>query len=134
VNHADQPGRVTASQAHAAYEALQEEAGAAREISEELGTDEALDSYGVLAEEAETAYAEYEAARDRENHARAEHEPGDLGLSTGQWHDLAVAYNHGLIEPAEGTVEAEAFRRMDAYARQEATRAAQAESEPQAEP
>ena len=35
-----------------------------------------------------------------------------------------IAYNYGLIEPAEGTVEAEAFRRMDAYARQEATRAA----------
>jgi hypothetical protein len=51
-------------------------------------------------------------------------EPDDLGLSTGQWHDLAIAYNYGLIEPAEGTVEDEAFRRMDAYARQEATRAA----------
>ncbi|HEY3942544.1 MAG TPA: hypothetical protein VGL60_08665 [Acidimicrobiales bacterium] len=55
---------------------------------------------------------------------QAEQEPDDLGLSTGQWHDLAVAYNYGLIEPAEGTVEAEVFRRMDAYARQEATRAA----------
>jgi hypothetical protein len=55
---------------------------------------------------------------------QAEPEPGDLGLSDDQWHDLAVAYNYGLIEPAEGTAEAEAFRRMDAYARQEATRAA----------
>jgi hypothetical protein len=55
---------------------------------------------------------------------QAEQEPGDLGLSAGDWRDLAVAYNHGLIEPAEGTVEAEVFRRMDAYARQEATRAA----------
>jgi hypothetical protein len=55
---------------------------------------------------------------------QAEQEPGDLGLSDAEWHDLAIAYNHGLIEPAEGTVEAEAFRRMDAYARQEATRAA----------
>jgi hypothetical protein len=55
---------------------------------------------------------------------QAGQEPGDLGLSADDWHDLAVAYNHGLIEPAEGTVEAEAFRRMDAYARQEATRAA----------
>jgi hypothetical protein len=133
VNRADQPGRVTASQAYAAYEALQEEADAAREISEELGTDEALDSYGVLAGEAETAYAEYEAARDRENHAQAEQEPSDLGLSTGEWHDLAIAYNHGLIEPAEGTAEAEAFRRMDAYARQEATRAAR-EPEPDQAP
>jgi hypothetical protein len=64
---------------------------------------------------------------------QAGQEHGDLGLSTGQWHDLAIAYNYGLIEPAEGTVEAEAFRRMDAYARQEAIRAAQAENEPQAE-
>jgi hypothetical protein len=64
---------------------------------------------------------------------QAENQPGDLGLSAGQWHDLAVAYNYGLIEPAEGTVEAEAFRLMDAYARQEATRAAQADNEPQAE-
>jgi hypothetical protein len=55
---------------------------------------------------------------------QAEQELDDLGLSADDWHDLAVAYNHGLIEPAEGTVEAEAFRRMDAYARQEATRAA----------
>jgi hypothetical protein len=41
----------------------------------------------------------------------------DLGLSTDQWHDLAIAYNYGLIQPAAGTVEDEAFRRMDAYAR-----------------
>jgi hypothetical protein len=54
---------------------------------------------------------------------QAEQQPGDLGLSTSEWHDLAIAYNHGLIEAAEGTVEAEAFRRMDAYARQEAMRA-----------
>jgi hypothetical protein len=64
---------------------------------------------------------------------RAEQELDDLGLSAGDWHDLAIAYNHGLIEPAEGTVEAEAFRRMDAYARQEATRAAQADNEPEPE-
>jgi hypothetical protein len=77
---------------------------------------------------------------------QAGQQPGDLGLSTSEWHDLAIAYNHGLIEPAEGTAEAEAFRRMDAYARQEATRAAQererewargrehqADNEPQAE-
>jgi len=64
---------------------------------------------------------------------QAGQQPGDLGLSLDDWHDLAIAYNYGLIEPAEGTVEAEAFRRMDAYARQEATRAAQADNEPQAE-
>jgi hypothetical protein len=64
---------------------------------------------------------------------QAEQEAGDLGLSADDWHDLAIAYNYGLIEPAEGTVEEQAFRRMDAYARQEATRAAQAENEPQAE-
>jgi hypothetical protein len=64
---------------------------------------------------------------------RAEQERDDLGLSAEQWNDLAIAYNHGLIEPAEGTVEAEAFRQMDAYARQEAIRAAQADNEPQAE-
>jgi hypothetical protein len=64
---------------------------------------------------------------------QAEQELGDLGLSADDWHDLAIAYNNGLLEPAEGTVEAEAFRRMDAYARHEATRAAQADNEPQAE-
>ena len=64
---------------------------------------------------------------------QAEQERDDLGLSISQWHDLAIAYNYGLMEPAEGTVEEEAFRRMDAYARQEAIRAAQADNEPQAE-
>lgn len=48
----------------------------------------------------------------------------DMGLSYDDWQDLALAYSHGLIEPAEETVEAEAFRRMDAYARQEAIRVA----------
>jgi hypothetical protein len=57
----------------------------------------------------------------------------DLGLSYDDWQDLAFAYNHGLIEPAEGTVEAEAFRRMDAYARQEAIRVAK-ERERECEP
>jgi hypothetical protein len=60
-------------------------------------------------------------------------QPAGLGLSPGEWHDLAVAYNYGLIEPAEGTVEAEAFTQMDAYARQETNRAAQAENEAEAE-
>jgi hypothetical protein len=63
---------------------------------------------------------------------RAEQELDDLGLSADDWHDLAIAYNNGLIEPAEGTVEAEAFRRMDAYARQEATRAAREPEQDQA--
>ena len=60
-------------------------------------------------------------------------EPDDLGLTSEDWQDLQFAYNFGTIDPAPGTVEAEAFRQMDAYARQEATRAAQAENEPQAE-
>jgi hypothetical protein len=55
---------------------------------------------------------------------RAEQELDDLGLSYDDWHDLAIEYNYGLIESAEGTVEAEAFRRMDAYARQKAIRVA----------
>ena len=52
----------------------------------------------------------------------------DLGLSPADWGDLQVAYNFGLIEPAEGTVEAEAFDRMDAYARREAERIAAADA------
>ena len=52
----------------------------------------------------------------------------DLELSPADWGDLQVAYNFGLIEPAEGTVEAEAFDRMDAYARREAERIAAADA------
>ncbi len=37
----------------------------------------------------------------------------DLGLTPGQWMDLQYGDNTGLIEPQEGTVEDEAFRRMD---------------------
>jgi hypothetical protein len=37
----------------------------------------------------------------------------DLGLTPDEWMDLQFAYNSGLIEPQEGTVEDEAFRRMD---------------------
>ena len=46
-------------------------------------------------------------------------ETGDLGLSPGQWMDLQFDYNAGLAEPQEGTVEAEAFRRMDGDVRRD---------------
>ena len=38
--------------------------------------------------------------------------------------DLQIAYNFGTYEPAPGTVEDEAFRRMDEYARSEVERVA----------
>ena len=76
------------------------------------------------------------------------HDPevDDLGLTSEDWLDLQFAYNFGTIEPAPGTVGAEAFRRMDDYARREAERIAALEeadeawrasrpgSAPQAEP
>lgn len=40
----------------------------------------------------------------------------DLGLTHDDWDSLQLAYNFGTIEPAEGTVEAEAFKRMTEYA------------------
>jgi hypothetical protein len=40
------------------------------------------------------------------------------------WEDLRIAYLYGTYEPGPGTVEEEAFRRMDAYARGEAERIA----------
>jgi hypothetical protein len=46
----------------------------------------------------------------------------DLGLTDGDWATLQFAYNYGTMDPAEGSVEAEAFRRMDAWNRQEAAR------------
>jgi hypothetical protein len=46
----------------------------------------------------------------------------DLGLTDGDWAALQFAYNYGTLEPVEGSVEAEAFRRMDAWNRQEAAR------------
>jgi hypothetical protein len=46
----------------------------------------------------------------------------DLGLTPDQWMDLQYAYNSGLMEPQEGTVEDEAFRRMDAEAHQDCLR------------
>jgi hypothetical protein len=55
-------------------------------------------------------------------------ETDDLGLTSEEWQDLQFAYNNfGTIDPAPGTVEAEAFRQMDAYARREVERVAAAE-------
>ena len=51
----------------------------------------------------------------------------DLGLTDGDWAALQFAYNYGTLEPVEGSVEAEAFRRMDAWNRQEARRVRQEE-------
>ena len=51
-------------------------------------------------------------------------EADDLGLTAEEWLDLQYAYNYGTFEPAPGTVEAEAFRQMDNYARREVERAA----------
>ena len=48
-------------------------------------------------------------------------EVDDLGLTSLDWEDLRIAYLYGLYEPAPGTVDEEAFRRMD-YARSEAER------------
>ena len=44
-------------------------------------------------------------------------ETDDLGLTHEEWMDLRFAYNFGTIEPAPGTIEAEAFAQMDEYAR-----------------
>jgi hypothetical protein len=38
----------------------------------------------------------------------------ELGLTPDQWMDLRYAYNSGRMDPEEGTVEDEAFRRLDA--------------------
>jgi hypothetical protein len=51
----------------------------------------------------------------------------DLGLTDGDWAALQFAYNYGTLEPVEGSVEAEAFRRMDAWNRHEAARRARQE-------
>ena len=51
-----------------------------------------------------------------------------LGLTAEEWLDLQYAYNYGTLEPAPGTVEAEAFRQMDNYARREVERVAAAEA------
>ena len=72
-------------------------------------------------------------------------EVDDLGLTSLDWEDLRIAYLYGLYEPAPGTVDEEAFRRMD-YARSEveriaaleeadeAWRASRPDRAPQAEP
>jgi hypothetical protein len=52
----------------------------------------------------------------------------DLGLTHEEWMDLRFAYNFGTIDPAPGTVEAAAFAQMDAYARREVDRVADAEA------
>ena len=46
----------------------------------------------------------------------------DLGLTDGDWATLQFAYNYGTMEPIECTVEAEAFRRMNDWNRQETVR------------
>ena len=51
-------------------------------------------------------------------------EPGngdvdDLGLTFDDWEAIRIGYNFGTMEPAEGTVEEEAFRRLDAENRRE---------------
>jgi hypothetical protein len=47
----------------------------------------------------------------------------DLGLTADERHDLQVAYQFGTMEPAEGTVEAQAFARMADYTRRDFDRA-----------
>ena len=39
----------------------------------------------------------------------------DLGLTHDEWHDIAMDYYFSNTEPAEGSVEAEAFKRLDAF-------------------
>jgi hypothetical protein len=51
-------------------------------------------------------------------------EVDDLGLTSEHRMDLHIACNFGLMDPAPGTVEAEAFRRMGEHARSEAERVA----------
>jgi hypothetical protein len=51
-------------------------------------------------------------------------EVDDLGLTSEDWEDMRIAYLYGTYEPGPGTVEEEAFRRMDAHARSEAERVA----------
>ena len=55
----------------------------------------------------------------------------EITVTSGATEALACAF-FGLIEPGEGTVEAEAFRRMDAYARAEVDRVAASEKAEQA--
>lgn len=43
----------------------------------------------------------------------------EFGLTDNEWHDIATDYYFGNTEPAEGSVEAEVFRRLDALTRRE---------------
>jgi hypothetical protein len=52
----------------------------------------------------------------------------DLGLTSEDWQDLIIAYNYGTIDPEPGTIEAEAFRRLDEHTRRDFDRAAAAEA------
>jgi len=54
-------------------------------------------------------------------------EADDLGLTSEERQDLQFAYNYGTLDPAPGTIEAEAFRQMDEYIRRDFDRAAAAE-------
>jgi hypothetical protein len=51
----------------------------------------------------------------------------DLGLTDDQWHNLRLDYYFGNTEPLEGSVEAKAFRYLDAFHRKDAGRRARAE-------
>ena len=51
----------------------------------------------------------------------------DLGLTSDDWHDLRVAYIFGTLEPFEGSIQAEAFRRIAERDRREAQRRAERE-------
>jgi len=52
-------------------------------------------------------------------------EVDDLGLTSEDWDYLHFAYNLGTLDPGPGTVDEEAFRRMDEYALREVERAAE---------
>ena len=52
-------------------------------------------------------------------------EVDDLGLTSEDWDYLHFAYHLGTIEPGPGTVDEEAFRRMDEHALREVERAAE---------
>jgi hypothetical protein len=54
-------------------------------------------------------------------------ESDDLGLTSEDWQDLIIGYHYGTIEPEPGTIEAEAFRRLDESIRRDFYRAAAAE-------
>jgi hypothetical protein len=100
-----QAGQATASQAYAVYEAKQEEADVAREISDDLSTDEGMNAY-LLAEEAEAAYAEYEAARVRENPAEAETADAEaLERHWAAWNDPVLVEQRAADAAAEAESE-----------------------------